>query len=386
MASNRIRIKALNYEVIHGPDIWFGGGYRYRPLTVETPDFTLTVSWDSASKKDRAVFELKRDFSHFVEARELIDPYVKRWTIDATLKLGPGVFDLAYLDAEVEDESDYMLANEKLGYEGAHYSYPEPPGEAATAMLENWIQNYSPAQKPQTIALEGRATMKSSGGAGLSLSPEQPLPAARAIHLNWDAEKDTNADADPPTTTITVDYTMGIETGQELSLKDAPTFHLPNDWEATKRDLNARIDALESSLRDALPVIREADKARHAMGGNHPPSAIDDDSVDPPGNASDVVAGIRSIGDLRAQLALPTPDDPVLVLISRWAIERASKAALAALRWSIDLANSGIKAAVTGAGGAAGVAWVAQPEQMEALVTRISKEVGHLLSQLSTLF
>jgi hypothetical protein len=91
---NDPHVSALLYRVKHGEKINYD---KAEPLEHETESFRVSI-------KDReARFEMKEHFPTAEQAREVVEPFIHRWEFTTALDRGPAEFELAFLDAVVED-------------------------------------------------------------------------------------------------------------------------------------------------------------------------------------------------------------------------------------------------------------------------------------------
>lgn len=93
---NDPHVSALHYRVCHNESVDYS---KAKPLVFDQPCFRVEV------KDKKARFELKQHCESEDEARKLIDPYVKNWEFDASLKHQPGYFRLEFDRAEIIDRS-----------------------------------------------------------------------------------------------------------------------------------------------------------------------------------------------------------------------------------------------------------------------------------------
>lgn len=91
---NDPHVEALIYRVVHNERVSYD---KAKPLNYENETFNITV------KEKSATFEMKVHFSTEQEARETIEPFIKRWELKAVLTLGPGEFGLEFERSHVID-------------------------------------------------------------------------------------------------------------------------------------------------------------------------------------------------------------------------------------------------------------------------------------------
>ena len=93
---NDPHVSALHYRVCHNESVDYS---KAKPLVFDQPCFRVEV------KDKKARFELKQHCASEDETRKLIDPFVKNWEFDASLKQQPGYFRLEFDRAEIIDRS-----------------------------------------------------------------------------------------------------------------------------------------------------------------------------------------------------------------------------------------------------------------------------------------
>ena len=93
---NDPHVSALHYRVCHNESVDYS---EAKPLVFDQPSFRVEV------KDRKARFELKQHYASEDEARKLIDPFVKNWEFDASLRRAPGFFRLEFDRAEIIDRS-----------------------------------------------------------------------------------------------------------------------------------------------------------------------------------------------------------------------------------------------------------------------------------------
>lgn len=336
-------VTALIYQVVHDAGVAYSPGAQ---LKVETPDFTVHV------ENDRAMFVLKHLFDEVRAARKVVEPFALAWAADAAIERGPGEFVLTFKEAIFDGPPPFKGNVEpSLGRGVGRAGYPSPPDGTSSSALGEFMRSYPRVRASATVALQGVSARGEVGSLSVS--------GATVI--------------EPPSGQLTVTPHV-VDVRIDPPFKTLPTFHLPNDWETEKHELTARLDALESALRDALPLVRAADELRTGIGGNHPPEPIDGEAGEL-GGTSDIVIALRTIGDLRAQFTLPEPDDHPLTLISAWALKKSVTAILATLRWIGGLGNEAAKAAAKAAGVAAVGALLAGPANTATVAAHISQDL-----------
>ncbi len=369
------RVTALIYRVLHGTDVHYGNSR----LEVDTPDFKISVA------NELARFELKYVFTDVRTAQAVIEPYARLWEFQASIERGPGVFALAYDTAEYDSPEPVRLPAVKLSLSGKVVSpknYPEPPDGMADDDLSRLVRTYRRVRP----AIGGVNYTPPSGNA-VDFNFEKGgyvPPAGNAVNFNFGEQ--------PPVRSLRLGPESANQPREASQLDDeppVPTLNLPSDWDIVRSQILDRLDTLERAFREALPLVEAVASARRGIGDNNPPEPIGADGFVMPGTASDVAAGIRAIGDLRAQLGLGKPDDSALVLISTWAIQRGCNVVLASLRWLRDnKANFG-KGTVIGVGTQFGK-WVwdeaAHPERVAALIHQIHAVGSEVITTLMRLF
>lgn len=405
------RVRALRYNVTHDGDTGYQEDAR---LVRELPDFTVTI------ERGVARFELKYPFDDVGAARKVVEPFAQLWAVESTLTRGPGEFQLVYQGAEFEVASRAISGITDTGSAGViRSSYPEPPDPDADTDLARVVRNYPRARPaiggaspdvavaltgvsavgqagnvaPAVLPLAGRSTARSSGQGSSNVTDPlpvnagpatdqagSPLPLATSIHLNPDT---------PPSLADTLNLNSAPPAVEVRGPAVAPTFRLPNDWELRQQEIRGRLNELEGLLREALPAVRSADEARRRIGGNFPPATIDGEGEQPPGTESDVVAGVRAIGDLRAQLGLAAPPDTTLVLMLTRSVQAACAAVVAALRWLRENKGKlGLGFGVGIAQGAGKATWdeITHPDRIGALIHQIQQVGGEAIGSLLGLF
>jgi hypothetical protein len=87
---------ALRYKVTHRSNV----DYKNAPtLTWHGPDFSVVL------RDNMATVELNGHYASASEARQVVDPFMRSWTVLAEVNGDPGVFSLDYVDAVIEDRS-----------------------------------------------------------------------------------------------------------------------------------------------------------------------------------------------------------------------------------------------------------------------------------------
>ncbi len=91
---NDPHVVALLYRVCHNESVDYS---KAKPLVLDQPDFRVEI------KDRKARFELKQHYPTEEEARKLVDPFVRNWEFDASLRQAPGFFRLEFNQAEIID-------------------------------------------------------------------------------------------------------------------------------------------------------------------------------------------------------------------------------------------------------------------------------------------
>ena len=114
-------VTALVYEVRHGRSLKYD---RAPPLTVDEPDFSVTVD------DDKARFEFKREINDEKEAHEIVAEYVRQWEFSSTLRRGPDAFTLHFLKSEGKEKNP-VPGQHRVRPDTVRYSF-EVPSVAVT--------------------------------------------------------------------------------------------------------------------------------------------------------------------------------------------------------------------------------------------------------------
>lgn len=143
---NDPHVSALIYRVKHNETVNYD---MAMPLEYETDIFKVLI-------KDReARFEMKDHFPNAEQARQVIEPFIRRWEFATDLEQGPGEFELVFLDAVVEDRKPTpgvvhlkgMAIACAIGSVSAMVgrgAYPQPPTDVAmNADVESMARRYS---------------------------------------------------------------------------------------------------------------------------------------------------------------------------------------------------------------------------------------------------
>ena len=91
---NDPHIVSLLYRVCHNESVDYS---EAKPLVLDQPSFRVEV------KDRKARFELKQHYATEEEARKLVDPFVRNWEFDASLRQVPGFFRLEFDRVEIVD-------------------------------------------------------------------------------------------------------------------------------------------------------------------------------------------------------------------------------------------------------------------------------------------
>ena len=128
---NDPHIEALVYVVEHDDSIDYDNA---APLDFDCPVFRLTVA-------DReARFEMMEHFSTEESARAAVQPFIDRWEFEASLRSGPGQFNLRYRQPIIIDRNptpgvvtfpvhEMVLVNDAISLRVLG-QYPEPPSDS----------------------------------------------------------------------------------------------------------------------------------------------------------------------------------------------------------------------------------------------------------------
>lgn len=124
---NAPQVVALIYTVKHGNLVDY---LNASPLSYETPEFHLTV----ADKNAR--FELKKQFTDVKEARKVVNPFIRQWEFEVTLKRGPGHFSLRYKEPKIRGEANHQLSSiiASARVVQSLNQYPSPPSESTVSL------------------------------------------------------------------------------------------------------------------------------------------------------------------------------------------------------------------------------------------------------------
>lgn len=125
---NDPHIEALVYVVEHDDTIDYDDA---TPLHLDCPVFRLTVDDCEAG------FEMIEHFSTEESARAAVQPFIDRWEFEASLRSGPGQFNLRYWDSVIIDRNptpgsvtftihETILVNDEVSFR-VYGQYPGPP-------------------------------------------------------------------------------------------------------------------------------------------------------------------------------------------------------------------------------------------------------------------
>jgi len=89
---NKPHIKSLHYQLIPGENVDYK---KASPINGETNDFRVIIENDSAH------FMMKTHCATEKEARELVEPYLKRWEVLIGLEHDPGDLHFKFKDSEI---------------------------------------------------------------------------------------------------------------------------------------------------------------------------------------------------------------------------------------------------------------------------------------------
>ena len=94
---NDPQVVALIYTVEHGNSVSYenAGPLRY----CQSPEFDLTVE-DKIAR-----FEFKKFYADKDKAIEAIEPFIRYWEFEASMRFGPNRFGLRYTGAEIVDRN-----------------------------------------------------------------------------------------------------------------------------------------------------------------------------------------------------------------------------------------------------------------------------------------
>ena len=93
---NDPHVVALRYRLKHRDTIDYS---KAPPLSGQHPDFRVDVSVDGVR------FDLNPHFETEEQARRVVDPFVRKWEFDASLRKSPGDFVLLFEKAEIIDRA-----------------------------------------------------------------------------------------------------------------------------------------------------------------------------------------------------------------------------------------------------------------------------------------
>jgi hypothetical protein len=143
---NDPHVSALKYRVKHNETINYENA---QPLEYETDCFKVSINGREAR------FEMKEHFATAEQAREAVEPLIRRWEFTTALDRGPGEFELVFLDAEVEDRKPtpgvvhlkgaaMVLVGGTVSMVVGRGTYPQPPTNVAmNADVEAMALRYS---------------------------------------------------------------------------------------------------------------------------------------------------------------------------------------------------------------------------------------------------
>ena len=97
---NDPHVEALIYYVMHGKGISYE---KSAPFTHETADFFVRIATVEAR------FEMKQHFATVNAAREIVEPFIRKWELHTVLERGPGEFQLRYKTADIVDRNPTPL-------------------------------------------------------------------------------------------------------------------------------------------------------------------------------------------------------------------------------------------------------------------------------------
>ena len=112
---NDPHVVALIYRVVHGKSVSYdnAGPLRYS----SSPEFELTVEDNTAR------FEFKKHYASEGEALEAVEPFIDHWEFEASMRFGPGRFELRFKEAEIIDQNPSPPEPRKVGF-GAYAVRP----------------------------------------------------------------------------------------------------------------------------------------------------------------------------------------------------------------------------------------------------------------------
>ena len=128
---NDPHIEALLYVVEHDDSIDYDNA---TPLHFDGPAFRLTVD------DGEARFEMKEHFSTEENARAAVEPFIDRWEFEASLRSGPGQFNLRYRQPVIVDRNptpgvvtftvyETLLISDEFSFRVSG-QYPETPSDS----------------------------------------------------------------------------------------------------------------------------------------------------------------------------------------------------------------------------------------------------------------
>jgi hypothetical protein len=98
---NDPHVVALIYRIMHSKSVSYEGT---APINHATSNFVVHV------KNGEARFELKDHFALVETARELVEPFIRKWELQIILDRGPGEFELKYATADIVDRNPTPLS------------------------------------------------------------------------------------------------------------------------------------------------------------------------------------------------------------------------------------------------------------------------------------
>lgn len=105
---NDPHVVALIYRVAHRKSVHYdnAGPLRYS----DAPEFELTVEDNTAR------FEFKTHYASKGEALEAVEPFIDHWEFEASMRFGPGNFELGFKEAEIIDRNPSPPEPRKEGF------------------------------------------------------------------------------------------------------------------------------------------------------------------------------------------------------------------------------------------------------------------------------
>jgi hypothetical protein len=153
---------------------------------------------------------------------------------------------------------------------------------------------------------------------------------------------------------------------------------VPPNWEEERAAWQRKVEAIDAALAVLKPIVNQLEKAevaRHGMGGNYPPTRIEDAPI----SAEDLNITVAAVAALRAQLDQNYPTSWEAVRLAGLAFNKAATGVAGFVKYVGDRGDTFFDAFVKSIGDQLGKK-VVSTAQLSLILTQLHVDLGSLWS------